>query len=158
MSKAFDRLIGNFTIEKHEKFVRVVALFALISMILCAAVFLTGALYKLELKIRVDGAIAGFDETGCPIIKLRVDNRFFENVAEGQTVLAKDKKIGKELGVFQISEIYTPEFEKSAFFTVTALPVKPFTIQKEIRASDPVAAEIIYNKVRIMQVLLSKKI
>ena len=118
MSKIFDRLIGSFTIEKHEKFVRTVAIFSLISMILCVALFLTGALYKLELKIRTDGVVKVLDKGGILGIELKVDNRFFENVVEGQTVLVKDKKTGKELGNFRIAEIYAPEFEKSVFFTI----------------------------------------
>lgn len=157
MNNYFDKYVDRITTGTNKKKVGLVAIIAVISFALCAAVFFWGAFYRIELKIFASGQVARSAKGGISIL-IQVENRFFEKVAGGQEVIIVDPDSDKKYDGFTIRDILPPQFENADYFEAVAVPDTPDPFLNVFPNGMKVKAIIVYKRILIFDVIMKKEI
>lgn len=151
----FDRTVNNLAETSSKKKVGFVAVWALISAVICTTAMLFGAFYQLELKINSTG-VAGFDENRNVYIVATVPDKFFNKVEVGYKVVITEGALKGTFDDFHIEEV-TPLVAEASVFDAkivsdTNQMIYPF------QEGQKVGVTIIYKRVSVLKVLLTKDI
>ena len=157
MSNLFDRFVDRVTIKSDRRRVFQASIISLVLFVIMSALFVYGAYYQLELKIRAKGE-AIIDNNGNIVLEIEISNEFFDKVMEGQRVSIKKPKIESGYNNFKIAVIYAPEFQSSETFMAVAVPVGSQGVNKFLNEGEKIETEIFYKKARVIQILLKKEI